>query len=116
MIELTELTKSIARKSLTLLVLGSLSGVANATYLEAKDKVAESSKKQGKVEKITDKRHPDFVRCRTESIVGSLARKRKICMTNKEWTEARKRGQRLANDMVGAIQGMSGGSTFSTGK
>jgi|GEM_PF-2564288 len=48
------------------------------------DKAVEPSKKP---KKITDRRHPDYVRCRSEPIIGSLARKRRICMTNAEWVE-----------------------------
>jgi len=43
-------------------------------------------------EKITDRRHPDYVRCRKEPIMGSLARTRKICMTNAEWAAYARKG------------------------
>lgn len=31
--------------------------------------------------------HPDYKRCRREPLIGSLARMRTICMTNREWEE-----------------------------
>ncbi len=51
-------------------------------------------------EKITDRSHPDYVRCRTESIIGSLARKRRVCMTNKEWAKVARQGNRDSRQFV----------------
>ena len=50
--------------------------------------------------KITDRSHPDYVRCRTESILGSLARKRRVCMTNKEWAAVARKGNRDSRQFV----------------
>lgn len=116
MIKFLRLRKGIASKALALSIISSLSSAVCATQVQEIKGPTEASEKPEKVEVITDRRHPEYVRCRTESIIGSLARKRKICMTNTKWEEARKRGQRFTNDMVGSIQGMSGGSSFSNGK
>lgn len=51
-------------------------------------------------EKITDKSHPDYVRCRTEPVIGSRAKFRKVCLTNRQWAEVQRDGNSLANQMV----------------
>lgn len=53
-----------------------------------------------KPKKITDRRHPDYIRCRKEPIIGSLSKKRKICMTNAKWKEHFREGNKRANEMV----------------
>lgn len=59
--------------------------------------------------KITDKRHPDYIRCRTESVIGSRAKKRRVCLTNAEWARVAREGNSMANEMVdGARSGMNG--------
>lgn len=50
--------------------------------------------------KITDKTHPDFVRCKTESIIGTRARVKRVCLTNRQWAEASQSGNQLARDIV----------------
>lgn len=50
--------------------------------------------------KVTDKSDPDYVRCRSESVIGSRAKKRKVCLTNREWAEVERDGNRLANRVV----------------
>ena len=49
---------------------------------------------------ITDKRHPDYVKCRSQSVIGSRAKKRRVCMTNREWAEAARKGNAMANTVV----------------
>ncbi|OAO03886.1 hypothetical protein A8B75_10150 [Sphingomonadales bacterium EhC05] len=61
------------------------------------NEVEEQSKKP---KKIKDRRHPDYVRCRSEPIIGSLSRKRRVCMTNTEWAEFTKRGSRDSRQFV----------------
>ena len=53
-----------------------------------------------KPKKITDRRHPNYVRCRSEPIIGSLARKRRVCMTNQEWVEYTQIGSRNSREFV----------------
>ena len=50
--------------------------------------------------KITDKNHPDFVRCRTEPVIGSRAKKRRTCLTNRQWEEFARRGNDVARRTV----------------
>lgn len=58
---------------------------------------------------ITDKSHPDYVRCRSERVIGSLAKRTKTCKTNREWEEVARVGNRGARDIVESQQvGMNG--------
>ena len=50
--------------------------------------------------KIVDKKHPDFVRCKTEPVIGSRARKRRVCLTNRQWAEVESQGKGIARGMV----------------
>lgn len=61
------------------------------------DTVEEKSKKP---KKIVDRRDPNYVRCRSEPIIGSLARKRRVCMTNEEWAEYTQIGSRNSKEFV----------------
>ncbi len=51
-------------------------------------------------EKITDRRHPDYVRCKRQKVIGSLAKRRKVCMTNAQWAEAARAGNRGSREIV----------------
>lgn len=53
-----------------------------------------------KTEKITDKTHPDYVHCRTEPVIGSRAKKRRVCLTNREWAEVERSGKATATRIV----------------
>lgn len=55
--------------------------------------------------RITDRRHPDYVRCRLEPIIGSLAKKRRVCMTNSEWAAHIQEGNRRSNQFVSDMDG-----------
>ena len=62
-----------------------------------------------KPEKITDKRHPDYVRCRSEPVIGSRVKKRRVCLTNREWKAFSSEGNQRAKDLVTDHQsGLSG--------
>ncbi|WP_417819102.1 hypothetical protein [Tritonibacter scottomollicae] len=74
--------------------------VSPAVAAEAKNE-AEKAKKP---KKITDRRHPDYVRCRSEAVIGSLTRKKRICMTNAEWAEYTRTGSRDAKQFVEDMQ------------
>ena len=50
--------------------------------------------------KITDKDHPDYVKCRTERVIGSLAKRKKTCLTNRQWAEFARRGNEIARRTV----------------
>ena len=53
-----------------------------------------------KKEKITDKSHPDYVRCKSEAVIGSRARRKRTCMTNREWEMIARRGNEASRDFV----------------
>ncbi len=61
---------------------------------------AKPDKKARKPKKITDQNHPEFVRCRSEPVLGSRASTRRTCMTNQQWELAAREGNRNAMDMV----------------
>lgn len=60
----------------------------------------QTTTEQKKPKKIKDRRHPDYVRCRSEPIIGSLARKKRVCMTNKEWAEFTRQGNKTSREMI----------------
>lgn len=49
---------------------------------------------------ITDKKHPDYVRCRSKAVIGSLAKKKRVCMTNQEWKVANREGSKRSRELV----------------
>ncbi len=51
---------------------------------------------------ILDKKHPDFVRCKTFNEIGSLVRKIKACRTNAEWKKINEAGNQTARGVVEA--------------
>ena len=53
-----------------------------------------------KEEKITDKDHPDYVKCRSEKVIGSRAKRIRTCLTNREWEEFARRGNDNARKTV----------------
>lgn len=50
--------------------------------------------------KVTDEDHPDFIKCRTERVIGSLAKRKKTCLTNRQWEEFARRGNENARRTV----------------
>ncbi|WP_430426779.1 hypothetical protein [Parasphingorhabdus sp.] len=64
----------------------------------------ESIAKSSGPRKITNRRDPEYVRCRMEPVVGSTLKKRKICMTNREWKLAIRKGNTYANEFVADSQ------------
>lgn len=52
--------------------------------------------------KITDKSHPDYVKCKRESVIGSRARKRKVCKTNRQWVLDAREGNKHSRDVIEA--------------
>ena len=51
--------------------------------------------------KITDKEHPEFVRCKSESVIGSRAKRKRTCMTNREWALVQRRGNEQTEEFMG---------------
>ncbi len=76
--------------------------VAAGTDNDAETTEAEKS------DEIVDRRHPDYVRCRLEPVIGSLAKKRRVCMTNEQWAahieEGNKRSKQFVADMDGGMR------------
>ena len=72
---------------------------------DSTDKSVSSQKLDKSPRKMTDRRHPDYVRCRVEPIIGSLAKKRRVCMTNAEWAAHIQEGNRRANQFVADMEG-----------
>ena len=47
-----------------------------------------------------DKSHPYYITCRKTEVIGSLARKLRVCRTNDQWKEASAKGNENTRDMV----------------
>ena len=76
---------------------------------EAKAEPAVEAKPAAEIEvvekkpvKITDKSHPDYVKCKRESVIGSRARKRKVCKTNRQWVLDSRQGNQHSRDVIEA--------------
>lgn len=50
--------------------------------------------------KIKDKDHPQYIKCRTEPVIGSRAKKRRVCLTNAEWDRVAREGNATADKLV----------------
>jgi hypothetical protein len=85
-----------------------LIGAIAATAFTVSPAVAAETKNEAeqtkKPKKITDRRHPDYIRCRSEPIIGSLAKKRRVCMTNAQWVIYTRTGSRDARQFVEDMQ------------
>lgn len=49
--------------------------------------------------KVTDRNDPNYVICRRESVTGSLAQERKVCMTRAQWAARASGNQDAAQAM-----------------
>jgi hypothetical protein len=58
--------------------------------------------------KITDKAHPDYVRCRSEEIIGSRAQFRRTCKTNREWADVAAKGGRSEREILNRASSIGG--------
>lgn len=92
-----------------------LSAVAFVAFLSVPAHAADEEKTGTQVieaEKITDRDHPDYVKCRSEPIIGTRARKKRVCMTNRQWAEAAADGNEVARRIAtdAAAGGMNGGN------
>ncbi|MFC4291207.1 hypothetical protein ACFOWX_02135 [Sphingorhabdus arenilitoris] len=92
------MTRDVIIAGLAATLVFSLSS-ANVAATETTDSPPASSTAE-KSKKITDRKHPDYVRCRTEPVLGSNAKKRRVCLTNKQWAEVSRDGNAMARDMV----------------
>ncbi|MEO1043863.1 MAG: hypothetical protein AAFX04_00310 [Pseudomonadota bacterium] len=55
---------------------------------------------KAKRDKITDRSHPDYVRCKSERVMGSLAKRKRTCMTNRQWEQAARDGNDLSREFL----------------
>lgn len=47
-----------------------------------------------------DFKHPYYIRCKKDPVVGSLVRKLRVCRTNEQWKQASARGNENARDTL----------------
>ncbi|MEM7690533.1 MAG: hypothetical protein AAF291_16075 [Pseudomonadota bacterium] len=59
------------------------------------------AKPAAEARKITDRKHPDYVRCKRESVIGSRAKSKRTCMTNREWALVERRGNEQSAEFMG---------------
>lgn len=89
------LIQTAAIASLSALAISAPSAFAGETAT-----VEDAVKKDKKPKKITDRNHPEYVRCRSEPVIGSLARKKRVCMTNREWAAHNREGSKRSREFV----------------
>ena len=51
-----------------------------------------------------DASHPYYIKCRKTEVIGSLARKLRVCRTNQQWKEASAKGNENAADTLEAMR------------
>ena len=51
-----------------------------------------------------DATHPYYIKCRKTEVIGSLARKLRVCRTNQQWKEASAKGNENAADTLEAMR------------
>jgi hypothetical protein len=51
-----------------------------------------------------DASHPYYIKCRKTEVIGSLAKKLRVCRTNEQWKEASARGNENAADTLEAMR------------
>lgn len=86
--------------SMALTASPAIGSVQEVTADQTREATAPPLAKKSKPEKITDRDHPDFVRCRSEPIIGSLSRKKRTCMTNQEWKMTHRKGNKSSRGFV----------------
>lgn len=89
------LVRTVSIASLSALAVSAPSTLAGETAT-----VEDVTKKDKKPKKITDRKHPEYVRCRSEPIIGSLSRKKRVCMTNREWAAHNREGSKRSREFV----------------
>ena len=95
--------------TLVLSALSSLLVVATPVQGTAADEAQATTQQAApKPEKITDRNHPDYVRCRREAVIGSRARFTKRCFTNREWEQISARGNEASRQIVADASTLGG--------
>ncbi len=82
------------------IVLASVSIMAVPNVASAGVSADDASEAAQKPKKITDRKDPDYIRCRSEPVIGSRVKKNRICMTNRQWKAFNAEGNRRANEFV----------------
>lgn len=70
---------------------GSVPALAQVATTESSAEAPAASQEAAKKEKLI---------CRTESVIGSRAKKRKTCLTRAQWEEVAKKGNAFARSVV----------------
>lgn len=47
-----------------------------------------------------DSKHPYYIRCRKDPVVGSLARKLRVCRTNEQWKQFASQGENNGREIL----------------
>jgi hypothetical protein len=47
-----------------------------------------------------DAAHPYYIRCRKDAVVGSLARKLRVCRTNEQWKQFAAQGEKNGREIL----------------
>ena len=55
-----------------------------------------------------DKSHRYYITCRKTEVIGSLARKLRVCRTNEQWKESSAKGNENSRDLVEGFGRMGG--------
>src|SRR5688572_30730749 len=50
-----------------------------------------------------DAKHPYFIKCRKDPVVGSLVRKLRVCRTNEQWKQFAAMGNDNAREIMGDV-------------
>lgn len=58
-----------------------------------------------------DKTHPYYITCRKTEVIGSLARKLRVCRTNDQWKESSAKGNQNARDTLEGFARSGGTNT-----
>ncbi len=81
----------------------------SSAAIAQQDTVAPIEQTTAKPKKITDRNDPDYVRCRNEEIIGTRARKNRVCMTNRQWAEVARGGNEMTEEFIRSHRsGLSG--------
>src|SRR5687768_1198925 len=50
-----------------------------------------------------DAKHPYYIKCRKDAVVGSLVRKLRVCRTNEQWKQFAAMGNDSAREIMGDV-------------
>lgn len=78
-----------------------ISPTVAAAQQEAKSQEQKVASQTPATQAPLDKRHPDYVRCKTEPVLGSRAKRTRTCKTNREWAILAQQGHRDAVELIG---------------